>query len=112
MLGVCYLFVRCYVRCLRVIKDSNVFKISKLTFTDVRCCEKASFSFLLAAYLSIMAAYFQLSSDYYSQRGNISFPVWEYFIPNVGIFYPLQGIILEAIEKKDNPYKKIIQYGR
>ena len=24
-------------------------------------------------------------SDFYSQRGNILFPVWEFFIPSVGI---------------------------
>ena len=23
----------------------------------------------------------------YSQRGNVLFPTWEYFIPNVGIFF-------------------------
>ena len=28
----------------------------------------------------------------YSQRGNILFPVWEYFVPNVGIIFSLNGI--------------------
>ena len=71
MLPLCYLFVRCYVRCLRVLNDSNAFNISKLAFPDVRCCEKTAFrlslaaislslaaiSVLLAAYSVLMAAY-------------------------------------------------------
>ena len=67
MLPVCYLFVRCYVRCLRVLDNSHAFNISKLAFSEVRCCEKAAFrlllaaiSVLLAAYQSLMPAYMQI----------------------------------------------------
>ena len=57
MLPLCYLFVRCYVRCLRVLKDSNALNIRKLAFPDVRCCEKAAFLLLLAAISVLVAAY-------------------------------------------------------
>ena len=29
----------------------------------------------------------QKSTDYYSQRGNYSFPVWEYYVPSMGIIF-------------------------
>ena len=64
MLPLCYLFVRCYVRCLRVLKDSNALNIRKLAFSDVRCCEKAAFLLSLAAFSELVAAYSVLLAAY------------------------------------------------
>ena len=64
MLPLCYLFVRCYVRCLRVLKDSNALNIRKLAFSDVRCCEKTAFRLLLAAISVLLAAYSVLLAAY------------------------------------------------
>ena len=64
MLPLCYLFVRCYVRCLRVLKDSNALNIRKLAFSDVRCCEKTAFLLLLAAFSVLKAACYSLMAAY------------------------------------------------